>query len=126
MSEHAILAARSVLEAHIEALNSGDERALLQTLHFPHYRLSEKALKIWETPDAYFDDFKERAGSSWGFTRLGEVIALRASGKKVHFDVEIKRYDREGQPLTLFHSLWVFTEVSGRWAAAFRSSFAES
>ena len=41
MSEQlAITAARSVLAAHIDALNRRDNAAIAATLHFPHVRLS--------------------------------------------------------------------------------------
>ena len=44
----AIAAAMGVLDLHLAALNSGDAVALAQTLHFPHYRLAEGRMKIWQ------------------------------------------------------------------------------
>ena len=36
----AVAAALAVLDRFMGALNEGDEKALLATLHFPHYRLA--------------------------------------------------------------------------------------
>jgi hypothetical protein len=60
--ETAIKAAMSVLDDHIAALNARDEKALIATLHFPHYRLTGGKMKVWEKPDGYLKDFYARAG----------------------------------------------------------------
>ena len=52
----------SVLDDHIAALNARDEKALIATLHFPHYRLTGGKMKVWEKPDGYLKDFYARAG----------------------------------------------------------------
>ncbi|MEM6303926.1 MAG: hypothetical protein AAF744_04355 [Pseudomonadota bacterium] len=118
-------AARAVMAAHIAALNARDERALIETLHFPHYRLSGTALKIWDTPDVYFADFRARAGSAWARSEAVDIRLQQAAANKVHLDVEIRRFDGQGARLAAFRSLWVFTLEEARWAAKFRSSFAE-
>ena len=118
-------AAVAVMKAHIDSLNIRDEEALAATLHFPHYRLSGVALKTWETPDTYFADFRARAGSSWARSEFQDIRVVQASETKVHLDAEIVRYDADARPLTSFRSLWVITLEEGRWAAKFRSSFAE-
>ena len=60
----ALKAAMDVLDRHIAALNAGDEAALAATLHFPHYRLSQGRLQVWDGPARYFADFRARAGPS--------------------------------------------------------------
>lgn len=117
-------AARDVLHAHIEALNAGDEAGLAATLHFPHFRLSGANLKVWQTSESYFDDFRKRAGQGWARSSFDDIRLLQASADKVHFDVEVNRYDQDGRRIAQFRSLWVATSEDGRWAAKFRSSFA--
>ncbi|MBN9263373.1 MAG: hypothetical protein J0I75_02190, partial [Hyphomicrobium sp.] len=58
----AVAAAIEVLDRHIAALNAKDDVALAATLHFPHYRLSGAGMRIWESPERYFADFRARAG----------------------------------------------------------------
>jgi hypothetical protein len=124
MGEADVSAARAVLDAHIVALNARDEAAIAQTLHFPHVRLSGTALKVWETPERYFSDFRARAGDRWARSGFSDVRLVDASPDKVHFDVLVTRYDGEGTEIARFRSLWVITCEAGRWAAKIRSSFA--
>jgi len=120
----AVIAAKAVLHAHIDALNARDEAQLAATLHFPHFRLSCAALKVWESSEQYFEDFRARAGASWARSEFGDIQMLQASADKVHFDLRVDRFDRAGDLITSFRSLWVITREKGRWAAKFRSSFA--
>ena len=120
----AIQAARDVMQAHIDGLNACDEKRIAATLHFPHYRLSGPDLKIWQSPDSYFADFRERAGGNWGRSSFDDIRIVQASDSKVHIDAQINRYDHSGSVITTFRSLWVITHENGRWAAKFRSSFA--
>jgi hypothetical protein len=118
-------AAKAVMEAHLAALNAQDEAGLAATMHFPHYRLSEGKLKVWEGPETYLAGFRERAGKSWGYTEWGELIPLQSGPDKVHFGVRVDRFRSDGSLLSSFHSLWVVTQLDGKWAAQLRSSFAE-
>ena len=123
-NETAIEAALAVMQAHIDGLNARDEQAIAATLHFPHYRMSGVELKIWQTPDSYFDDFRARAGANWARSSFDDIRVVQASPEKVHLDAEINRFDKQDQKIASFRSLWVLTLEEGRWAAKFRSSFA--
>ncbi len=122
--ETAIAAALAVMQAHIEGLNTRDEAKIADTLHFPHIRLSESGMKVWETSESYFTDFRGRAGASWHRSSFEDIRVLQASVTKVHLDAEIRRYDAGGAVYQTFRSLWVITLQDGRWAAQLRSSFA--
>ncbi|MCH2078109.1 MAG: hypothetical protein MK180_14730 [Rhodobacteraceae bacterium] len=123
-NEASIAAAHAVMADHISALNNRDEGLLAATLHFPHYRLSGSTLKCWETPDAYFEDFRCRAGGDWSHSSADDIRMLAATGDKVHLDVEINRFNTKGDKISSFRALWVMTSLNGVWAAQFRSSFA--
>ena len=120
----AVEAALRVLQAHIDGLNARDETKLASTLHFPHYRLSGTGMKVWETPESYFNDFRMRAGNKWNRSSFEDIRVLQASEDKVHLDVEVRRFDEEGSLYQAFRSLWVITCINDRWAASLRSSFA--
>ena len=122
--DQAIEAAKRVMQRHIEALNARNEHAIAATLHFPHYRLSGVNLKIWDTPDSYFEDFRVRAGANWSRSEFADIQVVDASKNKVHLDVEVRRYDKTETCIARFRSLWVITLEEGNWAAKFRSSFA--
>lgn len=120
----AISNAKAVMAAHIGALNSGDENALLATLHFPHYRLSGGGLKTWQAPETYLRDFHARAGDGWHHSAWDSLQVIAAQAEKVHLDVQFTRYRADNTVLGQFRSLWVIAELDGVWAAQLRSSFA--
>ena len=124
MTKPAIEQARRVLDAHINALNNRDARAIASTLHFPHHRLSGTEWKTWETAENYFEDFLNRAGSGWKRSAFEDINVVDASANKVHLDVKVCRYDASETEITSFRSLWVIVEIDGVWAAKVRSSFA--
>lgn len=120
----ALKAALAVMQSHIEAINARDAPAIAATLHFPHYRLSEAGMKVWDSPESYLRDFRARAGAEWGHSAFQDIRVLRASAQKVHLDAEIRRYRADGREYQRFRSLWVITCDAGLWAARLRSSFA--
>lgn len=119
-----VQAALGVMQAHIEAINARDEEAIAATLHFPHFRLTDGTLKVWENKDTYLADFRTRAGSDWSHSDWGRLKPVQIGEDKVHLDVQVDRYTTSGESLISFSSLWVIARIDGVWAAQLRSSFA--
>lgn len=124
MDPAAIDAAMGVMDAHLVGLNAKDRDAIAATLHFPHHRLASGRLQTWETPATYLDDFFARAGDGWSHSVWDRRNVIAAGPDKVHLDVTFTRYRADNSSLGTFRSLWILTLHEGRWAAAFRSSFA--
>ena len=122
--QDAVDAAMAVLDAHMTGLNARDEVAIAATLHFPHYRLSQGRMKVWETPDQYFADFLARAGDGWDHSVWDFRNVVAVGPDKVHIDLQFTRYRADGSALGHFRSLWIISCLDGRWAAQARSSFA--
>lgn len=117
-------AAMNLMQQYLDALNQRDQQALVGALHFPHYRLTDGVLKVWETEAAYFQDFLTRAGGEWHHTRWGRLECVQAGDNKVHLDVQVDRYREDDSLIISFRSLWVIACIDGRWGAQLRSSFA--
>jgi hypothetical protein len=120
----ATAAAIAVLDRHMAALNSGDAAALAQTLHFPHYRLAAGHMQVWERPETYLQDFYKRAGAEWHHSAWDFRNPIGAGPDKVHLDVQFSRYRDDNSLLGQYRSIWVVSQIGGRWAAQLRSSFA--
>jgi hypothetical protein len=120
----AIAAAMVVLDQHLAALNAGDAAALVQTLHFPHYRLAGGRMQVWDRPDNYLQDFHKRAGAGWHHSVWDFRNPIGAGPDKVHLDVQFSRYRADDSLLGRYRSIWIVTRIEGRWAAQLRSSFA--
>jgi hypothetical protein len=121
----AVSAAIAVLDRFMAALNSGDEEALLATLHFPHYRLAGGDMRVWDRPGAYLGDFLARAGADWHHSEWDYRRVIAAGPAKVHLDVQFTRYRGDHSAIGSFRSLWIVTKSRDRWAVAARSSFAD-
>ena len=122
-SQKAISAALEVMDRHLLALNEQNTLELAATMHFPHFRLVGTSLKVWETADLYFDDFRARAGESWAYTKLASITPISATANKVHLDIRVNRFDTRDQLIADFKSIWVITKINRVWAAQLRSSF---
>ena len=123
-SQKAISAALEVMDRHLSALNEQNTLELAATMHFPHFRLVGTSLKVWETADLYFDDFRARAGESWAYTKPASITPISATANKVHLDIRVNRFDTRYQLIADFKSIWVITKINRVWAAQLRSSFA--
>ena len=123
-SQKAISAAVEVVDRQLSALNEQNTFELAATMHFPHFRLVGTNLKVWETADLYFDDFRDRAGESWAYTKLASITPISATANKVHLDIRVNRFDTRDQQIADFKSIWVITKINRVWAAQLRSSFA--
>ena len=123
-SQKTIGAALEVMDRHLSALNEQNTLELAATMHFPHFRLVGTRLKVWETADLYFDDFRARAGESWAYTKLSSITPISATTNKVHLDIRVNHFDTRDQLIADFKSIWVITKINRVWAAQLRSSFA--
>ena len=123
-NQESVDAAMAVLDAHMAGLNARDEAAISATLHFPHFRLSQGRMQVWESGDRYFADILARAGDGWDRSEWDYRNVVAAGPEKVHLDVQFTRYHENGSALGQFRSLWIVAKRDGRWAAQVRSSFA--
>ena len=116
------------VETFMAALNAGDNKALLDTMHVPHVRISGDGVAVYATREDleknYLKEFAARAGESWHHTVLDWTQALHSSEDKVHVFIQWTRYDKDGGLLATHKSLWIMTKLHGRWGAQARSSFA--
>ena len=112
------------MDRHLSALNEQNTLELAATMHFPYFRLVGTSLKVWETADLYFDDFRARAGESWAYTKLASITPISATANKIHLDIRVNRFDTRDQLIADFKSIWVITKINRAWAAQLRSSFA--
>ena len=121
-------AAIQAIESFMAALNAGDNKALFDTMHVPHVRISDNGVAIYATREDlennYLQGFAARAGDSWHHTVLDWTQALHSSENKVHVFIQWTRYDKDGVALATHKALWIMTKLNGRWGAQARSSFA--
>lgn len=116
------------LTDYFAALNTGDNQALFNTMHVPHVRISGDGVAIYHTLSdleaTYLQEFSERAGDAWHHSVLDSTEVIHSSEHKVHLFIQFTRRDHDNNPIATHRSLWIMTEIGGRWGAQARSSFA--
>jgi hypothetical protein len=119
--------AMGVLDEFMLAFNARDESAWMATLHFPHVRIAGGATRLDATPEAMMAsfDFKQFAKRfNWHHSAWLSREVVQFGPDKVHLAVRFARYDKDGNVVAEFDSLYIVARREGRWAVVGRSSFA--
>ncbi|GAA2251269.1 hypothetical protein GCM10010232_44080 [Streptomyces amakusaensis] len=116
------------LDAFLDALNSRSVPDWARTLHYPHLRVSDGEVTVWETEEEYAErsepEVARLLASGWDRSGWESVELIQRSADQVHAQVRFARYDREGVSLGSFESLYVLTRREGRWGVLARIAFA--
>ena len=127
-NEDAVAAAMASLEEYMAAFNARDPEAWAATLNYPHVRIAgDNSVRVWATQEEYanymdFDAFAARFG--WDHSVWDKREVVQSGKDKVHFATTFSRYDKDGNKIATFDSLYVMTKQDGHWGTQARSSFA--
>lgn len=118
-------AALQVVEDYIASFNTRDIKKFEATMHYPHVRLADGKVKVWETPPGQNEIFGALEKSiGWDYTTLEETKVIQCGPDKVHVAVKVSRRRKDGTPIQTFQSLYLVTNQGGRWGIQIRSSYA--
>ena len=113
------------LDRFMAALNAGDAAAMDREMHFPHVRIAEGKVSIYEAPGSnpmdLFDRLKQE--SSWKYSDWGKRDLIQFNRDKAHFALDYTRYANDDFVIGVYESLYILTKVDGRWGILARSSF---
>ncbi|MYV63588.1 hypothetical protein GTW37_34895 [Streptomyces sp. SID4931] len=119
--------ARAALDAFLATLNSRSVPDWTRTLHFPHLRVHDGAVTVWETPEIYIEsatpEVAQLVATGWDHSGWEKVELIQTSAGQVHAQVRFARYDAEDRPLGSFESVYVLTRQEGRWGVLARIGF---
>ncbi len=114
-----------LLDRFMVALDDHDSAAMDACIHFPHVRMAEGAVVVYDPPGNnpmdLFDRLKTRDGwhhSAWKHKRV-----VQFSDDKVHLDVQYIRYREDGSVIGVYDALYIVTCRNGHWGIQARSSF---
>jgi hypothetical protein len=114
-----------VLDRFMAALNAYDSAAMDACMHFPHVRIAEGSVVVYDAPGSnpmdLFERLKARDGwhhSAWNYRRI-----IQSGDEKLHLDVRYTRYREDDSVIGVYDSLYIVTRRSGRWGIQARSSF---
>ena len=66
---------------------------------------------------------KALIAEGWHTTITKSVTAAQTGPEKVHLVIRQSRQRKDGSEYNGFDTLWIFTNIDGRWGVQFRSSF---
>lgn len=115
----------AVIERYIAATNARDLDGVRATYHFPHVLIGAGQVVHYPTAaDLSFAAFDARVMAE-GWVRStfdGHRLVLAGPGK-LHLDVWFTRLRADDLVISVHHSLYVMTEIAGRWGIQARSSY---
>ncbi len=115
------------LDGFLAALNSHDVRAWAETLHYPHVRVHEGAVTVWDDAEEYTTrsgpELADLLAAGWVRSAWDSVEPNQASAGQVHAAVRFTRYDAAGRPAGTFDSVYVLTRRESRWGVIARTGF---
>ena len=113
------------LDRFMMALNAHDAGAMDEEMHFPHVRLAEGRLVVYERPGSnpmdLFTSLIQK--SNWDHSTWTKRAPVQSSDTKVHWAVEYKRFTKDHTVIGTYGSLYVMTLKEGKWKTQIRSSF---
>jgi hypothetical protein len=113
------------LDRFMLALNAHDADAMDEEMHFPHVRLAEGRLVVYERPGSnpmdLFTSLIQK--SDWDHSTWTKRAPVQSSDTKVHWAVEYKRFTKDHTVIGTYDSLYVMTLKEGKWKTQIRSSF---
>ena len=113
-----------LLQRWMVALNSYDATGMKSVMRFPHVRLAESRVAIYQADDNPIDLFTRlRQQHGWHHSAWNEIKLVQSSPTKAHYAVQYTRYREDGSVLSVCDSLYIFTCVDGDWKLQGRSSF---
>jgi hypothetical protein len=125
----------AVLDRYMNAVNRIDIDGIVDTYHFPHFRLARGEFEVWSTPieampmlklprEEQLQAMRTGLGPDWHSTEWLYRRMISYSDSKAHVDTEFVRLNSAGGELGRFNSLYILTKQQGVWRIKGRSSFA--
>jgi len=114
-----------VLDRFMAALNAHDAAAMDAEMHFPHVRLAQGRVAVYEKPGSNPMDLFQRlkAEDDWLRSRWGRRELIQFSEVKAHYVVDYTRFRSDDSVIGVYESLYVLSFAEGRWGILARSSF---
>jgi len=118
-------AGRDLLERFIVALNAHDAAGMDACLHFPHMRIGNGRVDVWQAPGNNPMDMFERLKreDGWHRSTWDDIRMIQWGPLKTHFKLNFTRYREDSSVIGSYETLCILTLRDGRWGMQARSSY---
>ena len=114
-----------VLDEFMAALNAHDAVAMDRAMHFPHVRIAEGKVTVYERPGGNPMDLFQRLKieDNWKWSRWETRELVQFNDKKAHYALSYSRFRSDDSLIGVYESLYVLTKDANGWGIQARSSF---
>ena len=114
-----------VLDQFMAALNAYDAAAMDRAMHFPHVRIAEGKVTVYDRPGSNPMDLFEKLKreDDWKWSRWEKRELVQFNDKKAHYALSYTRVRSDDSVIGGYESLYVLTKDASGWGIQARSSF---
>lgn len=116
-------AAHAALDAFVEAWNSHEIATLARTIHYPHVRVADRQIEMWNDADAFIAGTEAGRQRTWYQMRVDQVRAAQVTANGVNLVLSFSRLARDGSVMSKDEGLFLVTLREGAWKIQARSTF---
>ena len=111
----------------LAGFNARDVDKQSYEMHFPHHRLAGSNLDSWASAEEWSEGNKNMdlrlKQEGWHHTSIVSLDVVQSNENKVHLKIRMSRRREDNTEYNGFDTLWIFTEIEGKWGAKLRSSY---
>ena len=107
--------ARAAVDAYVRAWNSHDPTALADALNYPHVRVGDGAVEVWNTAAEYIAGSEAGRQRTWYQTRLDQAEAVQSSANGVNVAITYSRLNRAGLVMSKYEAVILVVRRDGAW-----------
>ncbi len=121
-------AARTALDAFLDAWNAADIEAVRATLNYPHITIGPAGEVIVAATAAEFrtDFARMREREGWDRSSFDSFDLVSSGPNKVHCQVQFSRYRADGSKYGTGLVLYMVTNQGGHWGMQLRSAMPDA
>jgi len=115
-------AALAAVSAFTQAWNAHNATALAGAVHYPHVRVADGLVEMWDTAEAFLAGPEPGRQRTWYETRIDRAKVVQAASNGVNIAVSISRLGRDRRVLTTDEGIMLVTLRNGAWKVQARST----
>jgi len=116
-------AAMQAVSAFLQAWNSHDHDRLAAAVHYPHVRVADGRVEIWQTAAEYLAGPEPGRQRTWHQTRLDGSKVVQTTATGANIVVSFSRLGRDGAVLSRDEGIVLVVSRDGVWKVQARSTF---
>ena len=98
-------AALEAVNAYFVAWNTHDPKALANTMHYPHVRLADSAVEVWNDADAFLLGPEPGRQRTWPSTTAERAEVVQVNATAANVTLLYTRRGRDGQAMSSYQAL---------------------